>query len=350
VTALLGIALALLAGAAAFAQGGPSLPEGSAPIGELHRGPNGEIEVMTPANSTVPGESPCDKGTLCVGQGQPYPTLAAALAAARDGDTIEVVAATYRESATIAHRNLTIRGVAGRPHFDCAGLALAGNKACLLIAADGVKLEQLEISGAELSDAKGANGACIRNQPDMSFTLTDVICHGSQDGILSNGGTIVIDRSEFYDNGWTGQTHNVYFNGDCTVTVRGSIFRDARVGHEFKSRCPKTTISDSTFRSTHGSRDLDIPDGGDTEVYGSTIEKDEGGESEEIIGFTPESCRQPADMILKDVHIINHRRDAKIHNFDKCDGRAIYLQGVTVEGILPILQGNIVNQGYTLTR
>ncbi len=104
----------------------------------------------------------------------------------------------------VATRDITIRGVAGTPHIDCAGLKLAGDKACILLAADGITLENLEISGAVLPDDVGANGACIRNERALSFTLRRVVCHGSQDGLLTDGGGAVIENSEFYDNGWTG--------------------------------------------------------------------------------------------------------------------------------------------------
>ena len=126
--------------------------------------------------------------------------------------------------------------------------------------------------------------------------------------------------------------------------MRGSTFRDARVGHEFKSRCRKTDISDSTFRGTKGSRDLDIPDGGDTVVYRSTLLMTQGAETDEIIGFAAESCRVPGDMLLKDDRIINQRARTIIHNFDKCEGHPIILEGVTLEG------PPLVEQGYILKR
>ncbi len=257
--------------------GGPSLPDAQSPIGPLRRGANGDIEIIDPTTEKGSGARLCDAGTICVGKGQAYPSLSAALAVARSGGIIEIIGGTYPETVALTVPNLTIRGVAGRPHFDCTGLRVTADKACFVIAAPDVTLENLEISGAVVSVDLGANGACIRADPDTTFTLRDILCHGSQEGILSGAKSAVIENSEFYDNGWNGQTHNVYFSGDCdSVIVRGSIFRDARVGHEFKSRCRKTEISDSTFRSTKGSRDLDIPDGGDTMVYRSTLVKTEG--------------------------------------------------------------------------
>jgi Right handed beta helix region len=327
-----------------FAQDTPQLPEAGSLIGPLRRGLDGNVEVFDPTAEQGKGVRLCHNGTICVGKDQAFPSLADALTAARDGDTIEIVGGTYHETGTIRGRNVTVRGIAGRPHIDCSGLRIAGDKACLLLATQGITLENLEISGAELPDSLGANGACIRNDKSESFTIREVICHGSQDGILSGGGDIVIENSEFYDNGWTDRTHNVYFSGNCSVTVRGSIFRDARIGHEFKSRCRTTEITDSTFRSTKGSRDLDIPDGGETTVYRSTLVKTEGAASDEIVGFAAESCDSPADMLLKDVRIINSRNRAVIHNFGKCEGRAIILQDVTFEGIPPVEEGDILKK------
>ncbi len=286
----------------------------------------------------------CSAGTLCVGSDRAFPSLTAALAVAREGDTIEIVAATYHETAKIAVPNLTLRGVGGRPHFDCTRIPISDHKACLLLTADGITLDNLEISGAKISSRFGANGACVRNEPNLNFTLKRILCHGSQDGVLSTGGAIAIEDSEFFDNGWTALTHNVYFGGDCNVTVRRSIFRDARVGQEFKSRCIRTDISDSTFRSTRGSRDLDIPDGGETTVYHSILVRAGSATDHDIVGFTPESCTHPGDMHLKDVRIVNSDPGAKITNYDKCVGHPIILEDVTFEGIAPKLIGFVKSE------
>jgi hypothetical protein len=320
-------------GSSSSATAGPHFPPDPSFIGTLRRGANGEVEVVDPAKAQATGARLCDPGAICVGAGRGYPTLAEALAVAQRGATIDIIGGTYRETATLSIENLTIRGVEGQPHFDCKGLRVAGDKGCLVISAPGITLENIEISGAEIAPDRGANGACIRADPGTSFTLRRILCHDSQEGILSAAGTAVIENSQFYDNGWTTQTNNLYATVGCaSMIVRGSIFRDARVGDEFESRCGKTEISDSTFRSTHGSRDLDLPDGGDTLVYRSTLEKTAGAQNNEIIGFTTESCRFPADMVLKDVRILNSRSDGTIHNFAKCDGHPIVLDGVTVEG------------------
>jgi hypothetical protein len=86
------------------------------------------------------------------------------------------------------------------------------------------------------------------------------------------------------------------------------------------------------FAAHTGSRNLDIPDGGETIVYRSRLVKTPGAESEQIIGFTPESCSNSGDMILKDVMIVNSRPNASIQNFDRCKGAAVVLEGVKTEG------------------
>jgi hypothetical protein len=325
----------------------PRLPPATPPVGPVHRRADGHIELVDPATNSGSLARLCAANTLCVGEGQAYTTLSAALLAAREHDLIEIAGGNYRESATITVHNLTIRGVKGQPHFDCAGIGLQADKACLLLAADGITLENLDISGAQISENAGANGACIRNEPNMSFTLRDIICHASQSGILSEGGTILVENSEFFDNGWNEFAHNVYFSGNCSVTVRGSIFRDARVGHEFKSRCFNTTISDSTFRSTKGSRNLDIANGGETSLYRSLLVKTPGTDNSGIIGFATESCAHPGDMLIKDVRIINSDPAAEIRNYDKCTGHAVILEAVTFEGIPPKMLGYIKDGAAT---
>jgi hypothetical protein len=326
---------------AAVVDGAPHLPNAVPRVGPIHRRPDGQIELIDPTKETGKDSRLCANGTICVGHGQAYPNLTAAIAVARQGDVIEIVAGTYRETAKIAVSNLIIRGINGQAHVDCTGIALTEEKSCLLLAADGVTLDNLEISGAEVADGAGSNGACVRNDPNISFTLRRISCHDSQAGILSDGGTILIENSEFYDNGWGERTHNVFFNGRCSVTVRGSTFRDSRVGHEFKSRCDKTMISDSTFRSTTGSRNLDIAGGGETLLYRSTLVKMPGTENHGIIAFASESCAHPGDMVVKDTRIVNSEPQAELRNFDKCAGHPIVLDGVTFEGIPPQQYGYI---------
>jgi hypothetical protein len=320
----------------------PRLPDAPPPIAPLRRGPDGQIEVVDPASTQRAGESLCSKGAICVGPGQRYRTLAAGLEATRDGDLIELVGGTYRTSASLARRKLTLRGVAGRAHIDCAGAALAGERACLLLAADGITLDNLEVSGAAPADGSDGMAACIANEPGLDFSVSRLVCHDSQNGIVAHGGTIVILESEFYNNGWNKGSNNAAFDDGCLLTVRGSTFRDARTGAELMSRCTRTTITDSNFRSISSNVILDLPDGGETLVYRSTLEKMRDAAGGDIIRFSADSCRYPGTVVFKEVRIVNALRDTALRNYDRCFGNAIVLDRVTFEGVPPRQFGYIL--------
>jgi hypothetical protein len=344
--AALVVPLLLLPPAPASAADTPALPGGPSLIGPLRRGGDGAIEVITPETEQKSGRALCDAGALCVGKGERYPTLAAALAAAHEGATIDVVGETFHERATLAIARLTIRGTAGRPHFDCAGVALAGDKACFAIVADGVTLDNLEISGAGVPVAEGGDGACIRSRDATHLTLSAVFCHDSQDGLVVAGGTVVITHSEFYGNGGAGIARNADFGDGCTsVTVTGSIFRDTRAGDEFTSRCLKTEITDSTFRSTQGRRAIDFPDGGDAMIFRSTFEKTPGSTDKDIVTFASQSCVHPGSLTLKEVAIVNSRVDSEIRNFNRCHDGTLSLEQVSVEGYPVSTVGYITDFG-----
>jgi hypothetical protein len=324
--------------------GEAQLPETPPPIGPLRRGAHGEVEVITPESERKAGRPLCDKGAKCVGEGEAFPTLASALAAAKPGDTIDVIGGTYHEAAVIAVPRLTLRGTAGRPHFDCAGIALAGDKACLAVAADGVTLDNLEISGATSASAEAA--ACVRSDGNLRLTLNDVFCHASQSGLVATGGTITIVHSEFYENGGGSDNRTIDLGRDCTsVTVTGSVFRDSLGGDEFASRCLRTEISDSTFRSMRGERALDFPVGGDATVYRSTIEKGAGAHGNEIVSFASEPCEHHGSLQLKEIQITNSHYEALIVNYDKCIGDPITVEDVGVDGMPVSAQGFIVSLG-----
>jgi hypothetical protein len=322
--------------------GAPHLPEGGGPIAPLRRGADGSIEVIGPAAGPNGGPARCDEGALCVGKGERFATLAAALAAAHEGALIEVVGGRYPESLVLARRNLVLRGIGGRPQIDCAGLALAGGRACLVLAAPGITLDNLEISGAA-PPAAGGMAACIANAPDTDFQVSRIVCHGAETGILATGGTFTIADSEFYDNGWRGNGANLVLAGACRATIRGTTLRDARAGDELLSRCPNLEITDSTLVGSGAGAVLDLPQGGDALVYRSTLEQKQGATGD-IVRFAADSCRSPGSLVLKDVTIANAVTDAALRNLDHCRDGAIVLENVTLSGMPLRRYGYIVQR------
>jgi hypothetical protein len=330
-----------LAGPAAVAQNAPklpgasptNLPKGSPIIGPLTRGPDGQIELVTPETERAAGRPLCDAHAKCVGKGEPYATLAAALAAAQPGDTIDLVAATYHGATTVTVPRLTIRGTAGTPHIDCAGAALGPGNACLVAAADGVTFDNLEISAAA--------GACVASDGAYTISLSGIFCHGSKAGFEAEAGKVSLVHSQFYDN-----ADGIALGAGCaSVTVSGSIFRDAANGDEFSSRCADTEISDSEIHSVRSLRALDLPVGGKAMIYRTTLEKGAQSQGGDIVDFARDSCAHPGTMTLKEVEIDNYRFDGKLINFGKCANSPLVLDNVTVSGEEVMTQGVFTDLG-----
>ncbi|MFO0758779.1 MAG: hypothetical protein U0359_19970 [Byssovorax sp.] len=98
--------------------------------------------------------------TLEVGPGKPFAKPCDAINAAKQGDTIEVAAGTYTDTCAINTPGLTVKGVGGRPVIDLSGGTPAQQKGIYVILADGVTIENMELTGAHISEVSvhGAYG------------------------------------------------------------------------------------------------------------------------------------------------------------------------------------------------
>jgi hypothetical protein len=135
---------------------------------------------------------------LSVGSGQQFTTLAAAVAAAQDGDTIVVGAGTYTNDFTSIAKDLTIEGVGGVAKF-VATVAPPNGKAIMVTKAD-VTIRGLEFTGAKVA---AMNGAGIRYESG-NLTIENSSFHHNQNGVLANSnssGNMAIRNSEFAFNG-----------------------------------------------------------------------------------------------------------------------------------------------------
>ena len=228
---------------------------------------------------------------LNVGVGQQYTTIAAAVAASRDGDTIRVQAGTYTNDFATINTRVTIESVGGMAKVVATRSAPDG-KAIFTTNAD-VTFRGLEITGAA---ARDNNGAAIRYQAG-NLAVEGCYIHDNQDGILAASnptGTILITGSEFSHNGaGDGKSHNIYVNKVARLTIRDSYFHDAVVGHEIKSRAANTVIENNRIFSNAtgtGSYNIDLPNGGVATVRGNTIEKGPLAQNTAMIHFGGESA------------------------------------------------------------
>ena len=225
---------------------------------------------------------------LTVGAGLQFQTVAAAVAASHDGDTIYVHAGTYTNDGATINTKISIVGVGGLAHF-VSTTPPANGKAIFVTNTD-VTFDHVEFSGTTVPDD---NGAGIRYQAGH-LTITNSYFHDNQDGILgaaSSGGTIDIDASEFAHNGaGDGFSHNIYIGAIASLTITNSYIHDAVVGHEIKSRAATTVITNNRIFDNSGtaSYSIDLPNGGAGVVSGNIIQQGANSQNPAIITFGEE--------------------------------------------------------------
>lgn len=233
-----------------------------------------------------------DAAVLQVGPGRSLKTPSAAAFKARNGDVIEIDAGTYAGDVAVwRQQRLTIRGVRGYAHLKADGHA-AEDKAIWVIKGDNTTVEYVEFSGARVSDE---NGAGIR-QEGADLTVKHCYFHDNENGILGGAGEVVIESSEFANNGFgDGQSHNIYI-GERTrrFTLRASYSHHANVGHAVKSRAEENRIlynrlsDESTGVSSYL---IDLPNGGLAYVIGNVIQQGPQTENTTLLSYGAEESR-----------------------------------------------------------
>ena len=162
---------------------------------------------------------------LTVGSSQQFSTIAAAVAASKDGDIIAVKAGTYINNFATITTKITIEGVGGMVNL-VATTPPSNGKAILVTTTD-VTLDHLSFSGAKVADG---NGAGIRYQGG-NLVVNNCLFTNNQDGLLASDdpmGSITINHSKFSKNGTgDGQTHNIYVGQVGTLTITNSYIHDA---------------------------------------------------------------------------------------------------------------------------
>ncbi|MBY0332413.1 MAG: right-handed parallel beta-helix repeat-containing protein [Acetobacteraceae bacterium] len=231
--------------------------------------------------------------TLTTGPGQRFPSLAAAVAAARDGDTLLLQPGTYLDDFATIGRRLTLRSVGGLAEF-VATTPPPNGKAILVIDTD-VTIEGLSFAG---STSRSQNGAGIRYQGGH-LRLQRCRFRGNQMNLLAAGdpaGSITIERCEFGPTVTsTSLSHGLYVNVVGTLTVRDSLFHGAATGHQIKSRALRSSITGCRIfdRDSHASYSVDLPNGGLAVLEGNLIEQGPNSRNPAIIHFGGEDEPHP---------------------------------------------------------
>lgn len=254
------------------------------------------------ALATLVVASPASAATRTVGPGMTYATIAAAAAAAADGDTIEIAAGTYHEEVVWTANGLTIRGV-GEVVIDMTGIPLTnqGGKGIFILDGADTTVEHLTFVGA--SDGDG-NGAGIRWQGGGMLTVRDCVFRGDEDGILGGNhpdNVALVENNEFVGNGLGdfGFTHSIYINEIDTLTFRGNWSHDLApgpdIGHLFKSRAHHNYVlyNRLTAQGSHSSYELQLPEGGIAYVIGNLIEQGSMGPNRTIVSIGGDGMQWP---------------------------------------------------------
>lgn len=235
-----------------------------------------------------------------VGPERKVTTLSAAADLAKDGDTLEVDAGTYPADVAVwTQDHLTIRAVGGRARLMALGAAAEG-KGIWVVRGGSMDIQGLDFIGAKVPDR---NGAGIRFEKGR-LTVKDCIFTNNENGILTSGdknSELTIENSEFGYNGFgDGQSHNLYVGQIKKLTVTGSYFHHATVGHLLKSRAAENHIFYNRLTDESGGRasyELEFPNGGLAYVVGNIIEQGSQTENPTLISFGAEGYAWPKNEL-----------------------------------------------------
>ncbi len=214
--------------------------------------------VPFPPTPTTP-LPPAADNVLRVGPDQQFATTSLALAAAKDGYIIEVMAGIYEnDPLCVRLNNLTIRAIGGIATFLATPPAgsnyprtnpRCADKGIMVVSGNDVTIDGIEFTGAKVSSS---NGAGIRAE-GTNLTIRNSIFHKNQMGILANDNlqsTITIEDSEFYDTKGGPSIdvgHNIYINRIKKLVVTNISSHNGHMGHLLKTRARENHITASRF-------------------------------------------------------------------------------------------------------
>mgnify|MGYP000024968770 CR=1 FL=1 len=243
---------------------------------------------------------------LLVGPGQQYKRLAAAVAAARDGDTIRVQAGSYTNDFATTNAKISIIGVGGMVKL-IATVEPPNGKA-ILTSNNDLRIENLQFSGARVRDR---NGAGIRYQGG-NLVVVNCFFHDNETHILAAGvptGTIQIRNSEFAHHvPPDDQAHSIYIGKIARLEIRDSYFHDGINGNMIKSRALETIVTGSRVYDNDGeiSYSIDLPNGGVASIIDNVIVQGPNSPNRAIISFSTESAPYPGSSLVVRGNVIEN--------------------------------------------
>ena len=260
------------------------------------------------------------------------PSHAAGLA--RNGDTIEIDAGTYRDCAVWRASRITIRGVGGLAHV--RDVACQG-KAIWVIYGKTTTIENIRFSHARVP---GRNGAGIRHHGG-TLLVRNSHFHNTQMGILTQNKrhtNLVVIGSKFEQNGDcpTFCGHGIYAGLSGTLKVMNSTFSGHRFGHHIKSRAANNQIVGNRIRDGvdgTASFAIDLPNGGTALIRQNYIEKGPASDnSTTMIAIGNEGIKNPSRGIVVERNVFQSR-NPRLKTF-------VWSRGVPVRMVSNTFQGD----------
>ena len=229
--------------------------------------------------------------TWIVGPDKPSMTLAEALAAAADGDTVALMPGRYKGQTGVVTKRLTLRAVAERPVLEAAG-QMAERKGILVVRGGEVTVDNIEFRGARAADADGSG---IRHESG-SLTVRNCLFFDNEKGLMSTNNEqarLVIEDSEFglapHVEG--GLPHLLYVGRIASFSRRGSRFYGGYEGHLVKSRARESRITYNLIydgNEGQSSYEIDLPEGGLAWIIGNIIGQSEHAQNPVVVAYGAE--------------------------------------------------------------
>lgn len=234
---------------------------------------------------------------LRVGPGQAYTRIADAAAAARDGDTVEILPGEYRGDVAVwRQKRLAIVGSGERPVLIADGES-AEDKAIWVIRNGDFRISNIEFRGARVADG---NGAGIRLEGGR-LEVDDAVFIDNQNGILTANRTDIelrVRNSLFAQapRQHSPLPHLIYVGRIGHFEVSGSRFHGGHYGHLIKSRAQRSDLRYNLIYDGPGgeaSYEIDLPNGGLVHLIGNVIGQSATSHNPVVIAYGAEGKAWP---------------------------------------------------------
>ena len=211
---------------------------------------------------------------LTVGAHGRYGSLATALLASKDGDTIQVAAGTYTNDFGVITHKVIIQGVGGIARFTQSPALAVVPSAILTVSADAT-ISNIEVTGANITGHEPGIRVTAGH-----VTLVNDLLDNNDIGLLADPNpatTVSIYNSEIGSNGNAGTgTNNLQINQIGSFTLQNSYVHGAVSGHEIVDLAFNTVIQDSRIidgAHVAASFLIDLGQGGNALIQGNVLDK-----------------------------------------------------------------------------